>query len=79
MHTYIRFWTLKISTLNMRFVDKRPSRMQGQPFFQSRAGWAAVFGLGSENFRKFLGNAPASSHLPLKAGRGRFNVPYDKG
>ena len=45
MHIYILdFRPWKWSALNMEFVVKWPSRMQGQYFFQSWAGRAAVFG-----------------------------------
>ena len=51
------------STLNMGFVLKRPSKMQEQCFFRSRARRAAVFGRG----QKFRGRAaPARIWNPYK-------------
>ena len=43
-HTYIEFWTLRRSALNMGFVDKWPSKIQEQWFFRSWTGLTEVFG-----------------------------------
>ena len=60
------------SALNMRFVDKRLQRMQGQCFW-SWAGWATIFSWVQKYLDLYFMGAPV--HVTLKARRGRFNVP----
>ena len=63
------------SALNKGFVDKWPSRMQGQWFLWSRAG-GQQFLVRFKKFR-FYGQtvALARIYLPQKVRGGRFNVP----
>ena len=35
----------------MGFVDKQPSRMQGQKFFRSQTEWPIVFNRDHENYK----------------------------
>ena len=73
-------WTLKVKcTLNMGFVNKWSSRMQGQWFFfRSRAG-GQQFSVGSRKFGFSAPTAaPAQIYLPKKfvGGGGReFSIP----
>ena len=68
--TYILdFGPWKWSALNMKFVVKRPSRMQGQYFFRSWMGRAAVSGR--------VQNSPGRAALPgsdTPESSGVFNV-----
>ena len=64
------------SALNMGLVDKWPSRIQGQWFFQSRAGWTKVFNRVQNILIYFFWGCPCLylQYLPKKARRGRLNV-----
>ena len=63
--TYILdFGPLRWSALNMGFVDKWPSRMQGEWYFRSRTGKS--FRLGPENFHFSLGGCPCLNLPPQK-------------
>ena len=44
VQTYIGFGPWRWNAIDMGFVAKRPSKMQGQWFFQSRVGRAEVLG-----------------------------------
>ena len=63
------------SALNMGFVDKWPSRMQGQWFFWSWVGRSKVFGHVRKILISFLGGLPLpiSTSLEMLV-KGRFNV-----
>ena len=62
------------SVLNMGYVDKRPSRMQGQWFFRSWAGRVAVFDWVQKISKKTMGGCPILYMLSLQVCRGYFNV-----
>jgi hypothetical protein len=67
------------SALNMGFVDKRPSRMQGQWFFWSRAGGRATISSWVQKIKIFwTGGCPCPNIPPPKkfAGGGELNVPH---
>jgi hypothetical protein len=62
----------------MGYMDKRPSRMQGEFYFLKSGGAGNNF----QNFRFVLWQLPESArsfapnpiHLPLKVHRGKFSV-----
>lgn len=65
------------SALNVRFVDKHRSKIEGYHFSRSRAGQVAIFDQVLRISTLFLlGAAPTPIHLPYKAHRGRFNIPH---
>ena len=73
--TYILgFGPWRWSALNMWFVDKWPSRMQGQQFFQSRTG-GHKFWLGLENMDLSLGAYPWPNLPPQKSSCGGGTSP----
>ena len=76
------FGAWRWSALNMGYMDKWPSRMQGKFYFLKLGGAGSSFWSGSENFRFVSWGLPrvaeswalAPIHLPLKVRRGRFNI-----
>ena len=70
--TYILdFGPWRWSALNMGFVVKRPSRMQGQCFFAKLGGVGSSFRSGSKMSRE---GCPRPDLTPPKVLRGVFNV-----
>ena len=76
------FGSWRRSALNVSYMNKRPSRMQGQYYFLKSGGVDNTFRLRYDNFRFVLWELPGGAglwtltpiHLHLKVCRGRFNI-----